>query len=349
MKRAAIATVCLLWALVGAGCAPLVMPAGPPQGPPAAVGGAVRSPDGAELPVQAWLPRQARPRAVLVAVHGFNDYGHFFAGAGRYLAARGIASYAYDQRGFGKAPNHGTWPGTAALVGDLRAVIAVMRERHRGVPMFVLGASMGGAVVMAAMTGPDPPQIDGIILAAPAVRGRATMPWPQTASLWLAAHTVPWLKVSGRGLGIKPSDNKKVLRALGRDPLVIKETRIDALYGLVNLMDAALAAARRLDGRLLILYGEHDQLVPERSVRQFFAELPASGRARRRVALYPRGYHMLLRDLQAETVWADIASWIADPARPLPSGADDHAAGTCRRWKLCDKLPLPAQAASARS
>ena len=40
------------------------------------------------------------------------------------------------------------------------------------------------------------------------------------------------------------------------------------------------------------------------------------------LALDNTGYHMLLRDLDAEPVLADIAAWITDPAAPLPSGRE---------------------------
>jgi hypothetical protein len=58
------------------------------------------------------------------------------------------------------------------------------------------------------------------------------------------------------------------------------------------------------------------------------------------VAIYENGYHMLLRDLQAETVWTDIAAWITDRAQPLPSGSDIRATASqaCRFWNLCDKV-----------
>ena len=99
-----------------------------------------------------------------------------------------------------------------------------------------------------------------------------------------------------------------MLRALGRDPLVIKQTRVDSVYGLVDLMDAALAAAPRVDDRALVLYGERDELVPAEAVQRLLARLPVDSRDRRRVALYSDGYHMLLRDLQAEAVWNDVAA-----------------------------------------
>ena len=44
-----------------------------------------------------------------------------------------------------------------------------------------------------------------------------------------------------------------------------------------------------------------------------------------RRAFYKSGYHMLLRDTEAKTLWRDIAAWIDDPTKALPSGADKKA------------------------
>ena len=181
---------------------------------------------------------------------------------------------------------------------------------------------MGAAVIMVAMTEVRQPKTEGVILVAPAVWGRATMPWYQRWALWLGGHTVPWLTVSGRGLGIKPSDNIEMLIELGRDPLVIKDTRIDALYGLVNLMDAALERATTFHALALILYGERDEIIPREPTAKMLAQLPTVAAGRRQIAIYEGGYHMLLRDLQASTPWRDIAQWIADPGAALLSGAD---------------------------
>lgn len=282
---------------------------------------AVRVRDGAELPLHRWSPEDGPARAVIVALHGFNDYGRFFDAPGTWLASRGIASYAYDQRGFGGAPNRGIWPGAATLIQDLRDVVAVVRVRHPDLPLFVLGESMGGAVAIAARTSGGSLDADGLILSAPAVRGRATMPWYETAALWTSVRVAPGWAVSGRGLGIKPSDNIEMLRALSRDPRVIKETRVDAVHGLVDLMDIAQAAAPRLDGPVLILLGGRDELVPDAPVKRFLAGFGYDEDGTRRVAMYPDGYHMLLRDLDAETVWTDIVAWTLDPRAPLPSGA----------------------------
>src|SRR5207302_1302111 len=123
-------------------------------------------------------------------------------------------------------------------------------------------------------------------------------------------------------------DNIEMLRRFSRDPLVIKATRVDAIYGLVDLMDAALASAPKLDLPLLYLYGEHDEIVPEAPTRRMIATLPAATAGSRRVAWYANGYHMLMRDLDAAVVVGDIASWIAERGAPLPSGADRYAEAT---------------------
>jgi len=275
--------------------------------------------DGISLPLRRWLPA-GRPRAVVAALHGFNDYSNAFADIGAFLAGRGIAVLAYDQRGFGAGPEPGIWPGTDKLTADLRDFLSAVHTAFPGVPVHALGESMGGGVLMAAWAQDSFPA-DSVILVAPAVWGRPTMPFYQTAALWLSAYTTPWLRVSGRGLERHPSDNIEMLRALGRDPLVIKETRVDAIWGITNLMDAALAGARVYDAPSFILYGANDDIIPATATLEMLAELPPP-HGTRKVAIYDAGYHMLLRDLEAQTPWRDILTWLDNPAAGLPSGAD---------------------------
>jgi acylglycerol lipase len=193
------------------------------------------------------------------------------------------------------------------------------------VPLYLLGESMGGAVAIVAMTGAaglPVPDVDGVILVAPAVWARTTMGVLPRLALWIAVRVAPGLELTGRRLHILPSDNIAMLRALARDPLVIKATRVDAIWGLVNLMDKALAAAPRLEGPLLVLYGHHDEIIPQAAMRRFVEAL-ADPKAY--LAYYRHGYHMLLRDREAPLVSADVASWVHLPAASLPSGAERGA------------------------
>ena len=288
--------------------------------------------DGASLPLRKWLPK-SEVKAVILALHGFNDYSNAFAMPARLWAERGIASYAYDQRGFGGAPRRHSWAGSGQLAGDAVTATRILRRIYPGRPIYLLGESMGGAVAILAMTGTDgvpPADADGVILSAPAVWGRETMEiWPRLA-LWVAARLFPTVTLTGRGLGVLPSDNKAMLKALAHDPMVLKETRVDTVYGLVDLMDAALAAAPRLSAPLLLMYGAHDEVVPRQPIAAFAAALPADPDHRRRLAYYLQGYHLLLRDLNGAAVAGDIASWVLDRRAPLPSQAD--AVGNARPW-----------------
>ena len=301
--------VLALLALLLASCAPVLNAPGPLLGPPAIDGAALVMGDGARLPLHVWKT-DAAPKAVILALHGFNDYGNFITDAAGFWLKQGVQVYAYDQRGFGAAPGTGLWPGTKALTDDLAAAAQLLSARHAPVPFYVLGMSMGGAVAMTAFAGPNAPAADGVILVAPAVWGRSTMPFYQRWTLWLAAHTVPWLTLTGRGLNIKPSDNIEMLRALGRDPKVIKETRVDTIWGLVNLMDAALRSAPRFQSKSLILYGDNDEVIRKGPTNQMLSHLPAAARGRQQLRRYKSGYHMLLRDLEGKHVWDDVLAWV---------------------------------------
>ncbi|MGE5545479.1 MAG: lysophospholipase [Solirubrobacterales bacterium] len=279
--------------------------------------------DGARLPIRAWLPK-GQPTAVVLALHGMNDYSNAFDEPGHYLASKGIAAYAYDQRGFGLAPHAGYWSSGEAMAADLRIAAALVAARHPGIPVYLLGESMGGAVTMLAVAGAPPPAVKGVILSAPAVWGRSSMGFFQRAALWLAYQVAPGMTLTGRGLHITPSDNIEMLKKLSADPLVLKETRVDAIEGLVDLMDEAAAVAPSVRVPALVLYGAKDEIVPAEPTWAMIRSLPATGSSQK-PALYPGGYHMLLRDLEAKVVLDDIVAWIADPAAPLPSGADARA------------------------
>ncbi len=329
MIRRAVRRLIVL-ALCGflAACAvPLTYPAGPAVTQPHFLMDWFVARDGIRMTVRSWQPKDPA-KAVIVALHGFNDYSNFFAAPGAWLADRGIASYAYDQRGFGDGVGIGLWAGADAYVRDLADFTALVRRTHPGVPVYVLGESMGGAVALVAGAGPAEtrPDADGMILAAPAVWGRAAMAWYERGALWLTAHTIPTFRLTAQGLNIQPSDNIDMLRALGRDWRVIKRTRVETIYGLVGLMGQALAAAPAFSEKALILYGAKDDIIPGRPTFEMVRRLPVAAKDRQTFALYDGGYHMLLRDLKAEVVWRDILAWIENAQAPLPSGADRRAA-----------------------
>lgn len=305
--------VAVLLLLLTAACAqPSQQGLGPARHAPAFDDASFTMADGAVLPYRLWQPA-GEIKAVILALHGFNDYSRAWEMPAETWAKAGIATYAYDQRGFGAAPQPGIWAGEVALTNDLRAAVALVAAKHPGVPVFVAGESMGGAVIMAAHAGGGLGVAKGAILSAPAVRGRETLSWWSNAWLWILAHTIPGFAPTVEGTGIRPSDNIPMLRELGRDPLVIKRTRVDALYGLVGLMDAAYAAAPAFDAAALFLIGANDNLIPDAAMGAMLDRLPKTGA--RKVKTYTTGFHMLLRDLGRAKVQADVADWVLERAR----------------------------------
>ena len=267
--------------------------------------------DGAKLPLRHW-DADGAPRAVIVALHGMSDYSNAFAMPGAVWAKQGITTLAYDQRGFGRSGNPGLWAGADIMRADLSDAVAAARARYPGVPVFALGESMGGAVLLTALASADPPRIDGAILVAPAVWSRSDMPLTYRAALFLASRLLPGMILSNNAAGkvvrIVPSDNVPMLIALGKDPLFQKRTRTDTLYGLVDLMDEARTAPDRLTDPppILLLRGLNDQVIPPAPTKAVIASLGARADVRE----YPKGYHMLLRDLDGEAVDKDVAAWV---------------------------------------
>jgi len=283
-------------------------------------GAAIMS-DGYALPMETWTSTD-EPIAVVLAMHGFNDYSNAFDATAHTFADELITTYAIDQRGFGATEQNGIWAGSTTMQSDLIATANLLCKKHAGLPLFLLGESMGGAVILSAVQQLQPTCIQGVILMAPAVWGWQVMPWWQTVPLRFFAHTVPDITVSGDGLDIHPSDNDEMLRALGRDPLIIKETRIDTIYGLTDLMEAALLNSGALKMPALILYGEHDEIIPAEPFCEMFSKLPDRAASLWRLVIYPNGYHMLSRDLQGEVVIRDMVTWIHNQKSSLPSGQE---------------------------
>jgi acylglycerol lipase len=288
--------------------------------------------DALSLPMRKWLP-QGELQAVILALHGFNDYSNAFDAPAKIWAARGIATYAYDQRGFGGAPGRAMWAGSEALATDAVTAATLLRRMYPGKPVYLLGESMGGAVAILAASGATGIRlapVDGVILSAPAVWTRESMQFLPRIALWAGVRVFPGAVFTGESLHILASDNIPMLIALGKDPMVIKGARVDTMYGLVDLMDRTIEAAPSLKTPIFLLYGAHDAVIPADPVRAFVAALPADGLRSDRLGYYQNGYHMLLRDLEGPQVAIDVAAWVLDRAAALPSHAD--AIGTDRPW-----------------
>ncbi|MEO1331248.1 MAG: alpha/beta fold hydrolase [Pseudomonadota bacterium] len=255
--------------------------------------------DGARLRMFAYPAVDARdrpvpPKLVLVAVHGYGEHATLTYGdVAESWAEKGVTTYAYDQRGFGKNVSRGAWPGGDALVKDLAYVVRAARKAHPNAPLGIIGHSMGGAVTMTALGEDRVPEADAAVLLAPASLGGDQLADYVRAFLWVYTAMAPDERIAGSGLGaVTLSDNPEALAELEADPHYLASGSPREYLGNVRLMDRAVVAAETVRTPVLVVWGAKDEIMPGAAVRAAFAKIPGE----KRYLELPEGYHLLIRD-----------------------------------------------------
>ncbi|MFE3324331.1 alpha/beta fold hydrolase [Streptomyces sp. NPDC059176] len=120
--------------------------------------GQLHAADGVQIATYSWLPESGRPRALVQIAHGAAEHALRYDRFARYLVAQGYGAIASDHRGhgataqatggFGVAETPAAAPDAdydswRAIVEDLRAVGDQARLLHPGVPVVLLGHSLG--------------------------------------------------------------------------------------------------------------------------------------------------------------------------------------------------------------
>lgn len=273
---------------------------------------------GVRIHMRSWEAHGA-PRAVVVICHGVNSHGGQHAWTAEQLTARGFAVFAVDLRGRGKSEGERFYvEDVAEYVADLRGLIGIARERHSGLPVYLLGHSAGGVVsCIYALDHQD--EIDGLICESFAFQVPA--PGFVLSAIKGLSHVAPKLGV----LTLKMKDFTRdpvALAALEADPLTKGETQPAATVAALVRADERLHDSfDKITLPVLILHGTEDKATVCRGSEYFHER---AGSADKTLKLYEGHYHDLLNDLGKEGVLADILGWIE--AR-LPASADREPVG----------------------
>lgn len=119
-------------------------------------------------PCISWEDPLVKPRMALLCIHGLGLYSGSYNTFGMRMARHGVATYAVDVRGFGswmKAQGHAEIDFKDCLE-DVHTALISIRKANPGLPVYLLGESMGGAIALrAASMYPD--LIDGLISSVP--------------------------------------------------------------------------------------------------------------------------------------------------------------------------------------
>ncbi len=262
---------------------------------------------GGELYACEWHP-DAPARGVVVLVHGLAEHSGRYAELVGRLTADGLAVHALDHRGHGRSPGPRAQIGRFAwLVDDVARRIARARSLHPGLPLLLLGHSMGGAIALATVL-EQPSGIDGLVLSAPALGADPTVSVLRVALARLLSRILPGAGVLTLDASLVSRD-PAVVRAYEADPLVHRgAVPARTAVELLGAMAAFPAAVGRLRVPTLVLHGTADGLVPIRYAEPVWQRFGSTDLT---VHRYAGLFHEVFNEPERATVYADLAAWIA--------------------------------------
>ncbi|EME48910.1 hypothetical protein DOTSEDRAFT_67839 [Dothistroma septosporum NZE10] len=293
--------------------------------------GSLTTPDGHDLYTKSWLPTSP-PKARLVLIHGFSDHCNAYGVLFPELAKHAIATYTFDQRGWGRSvhsPNQkGLTGSTQQVMDDITTFIqGLPKDDREETPLFLMGHSMGGGEVMYYAAKGDKEvksRIRGYLGEAPFIALREKPNIVVSTLGRLAGKVLPHRQM------MQPLDASKMCR----DPDVCKEWAADplchdtgTLEGLAGMLDRAAdldegkvvidescGEAGKL--RLWVGFGTGDQILSEPTCRKWIDGLKVEDKEYR---LYEGWYHKLHAEPGQDkfTFANDVAQWILARSEPL--------------------------------
>jgi alpha-beta hydrolase superfamily lysophospholipase len=291
--------------------------------------------DGQRIHVYRWLPVE-QPRAVVQIVHGAAEHAGRYGRFATALVAAGYAVYANDHRGHGRTATQfgcygvaglGSWD---AMVSDVRQLTEHIRSRHPGLPVVLLGHSMGGMIVqdylqrfgadlagavLSGTTGRELPNVGEILPLLEAEMSAAGRDAPSETFLSIFANfNEPFVGPDATGLEWLSRDAAEV-RAYIDDPWCGQPLSNgfvhDMLLGARRMWAPENERRVAVGGPLLVFAGDNDPAGEfGEAMRDLVARYERYGIAPITLRLYRQGRHEMLNETNREEVQADLIAWL---------------------------------------
>jgi alpha-beta hydrolase superfamily lysophospholipase len=265
---------------------------------------------GLSLHLHAWHGT-ARPDKIMVVVHGMGGHGGYYANSvAPYIAPARVALYAPDLRGHGLSEGRrGDIENFNLFQDDVATVVRWVRQRHPGLPLFLLGESMGTPIAITyAATAPADARPDFLALIACVV---APTVKPHLDEIFRTLYYLVrdrrrcCIPITGREEeGIRDLDFIKVLKA---DVLFNRKVSVRFLSNMTLHMQRASRLYLRLTLPIFMAQGGRDFTVRHRQTRAFFARIASTDKE---LHYYPEAYHALLNDPEAPLVRRNLLEWL---------------------------------------
>jgi len=273
----------------------------------------------ANLPgYKSWSDKSVAPTAAVLCIHGLGLNSGAFDDFGTRMAHRGILVFAIDMRGFGAwmKEKDGDNLDFSGSLADIKQTLTAIRAENPGLPVFLLGESMGGAIVIKACS-QYPELIDGLISSAP---GGSRYKEGRT-DLEVGLHALRPRKQFDVGKGIIDQATKDpALRKLWlSDPLNRADLSAAQLIKFQLFMDGNDAAVRKIATTpVLVLQGTLDKLVKPDDTWKIFCNLATV----RRTLIALRSEHLVLEygrvksDIYDAKTTELVANWMRNATTP---------------------------------
>jgi acylglycerol lipase len=262
---------------------------------------------GGRLHWQAWTP--ARPRAVLLLVHGLAEHSGRYAHVARHFAERGFASLAIDYRGHGRSPGPRVHVESFdAWCDDVAAGLALARQMHPGLPVIPVGHSQGGLVVIRQALR-DPDDRPCTVVSSPLLG--VAPPSRPGAALKLATKVLmrvaPRLRVPNHVNPDWLSHDPAVGRAYQADPLVSHKVSAGWFRAVQRAIVEAHARADAWSSPLLVLASHGDHIVDAQAIARWVSRTP-DGIVK--AVYWDDLHHELFNEIRQADVFTAMAEWL---------------------------------------
>jgi len=266
--------------------------------------------DGLSIFHQAWAP-DGEPRAVVLLFHGLGEHSGRYAHVAAALADAGYAVHALDHRGHGKSEGLRVYVKRYdEFQRDLQQFRELVEAQHPGVPLVVLGHSMGGNLAMGHVLAHQE-GVRALVLSGPALKLGDSLPKWQVGILLQIAKVFPKLRPQALEAAAISRD-PQVVQAYQADPLVFSG-KVTAGLGaaLIRAMRSFPARYESLRLPILLLHGTNDQLADiagSKELERLAVNAPVT-------AHYYEGlYHEVFNEPEQATVIADLVTWLQQVA-----------------------------------
>lgn len=263
---------------------------------------------------EAWLPA-AQPRAVVVCLHGMSGYSDQFAPLSAGMPE--LAFFAPELRGQVGDPvpsRRGAVLDLPRQHDDVEDFLGVVAREYGGVPVFLLGESMGALIAASFVATGRGSILRGAIFSVPVVALMRPVPgWVTTCVHWIGQiapqlRCPPSVFVNGKSYSPPLTRDMRYQDELGKRPGHLRSYTFRFLSDLGTLIESSSEIAGRLNAPCLTLAAGKDCFVRVDQIEAWFEKIPATDKT---LAVYPESYHLLWQDWESEHVVGEVARWMA--------------------------------------